>query len=188
MDRSSAAHPDKRTANPQSDILLDSHYCRCLRTVVHYAGSRRPNLRSNGADLRLRANRLSDRNFYGYARFGLLPLPEHVREAETLAVRSIRRIYSPVLQWSLTYRKTLVAIGAAFLTVVAFVAMQLGSEFLPHLEEGNLWIRASMPPTIGLEAGEPAASKMREILLRHPEIITVVSQHGRPDDGSDASP
>jgi cobalt-zinc-cadmium resistance protein CzcA len=45
-----------------------------------------------------------------------------------------------------------------------------------------------MPPTIGLEAGEPAARKMREILLRYPEIITVVSQHGRPDDGSDASP
>jgi heavy metal efflux system protein len=45
-----------------------------------------------------------------------------------------------------------------------------------------------MPPTIGLEAGGPAANKMREILLRHPEVITVVSQHGRPDDGSDASP
>jgi cobalt-zinc-cadmium resistance protein CzcA len=59
---------------------------------------------------------------------------------------------------------------------------------LPALEEGNLWIRASMPPTIGLEAGEPAAAKMREILLRHPEVITAVSQHGRPDDGSDASP
>src|SRR5215467_12859446 len=45
-----------------------------------------------------------------------------------------------------------------------------------------------MPPTIGLEAGEPATHKMREILLRHPEVITVVSQHGRPDNGSDASP
>jgi len=65
---------------------------------------------------------------------------------------------------------------------------RLGSEFLPHLEEGNLWIRAAMPPTIGLEAGEPAAHKMRDILLRHQEIVTVVSQHGRPDDGSDASP
>jgi len=45
-----------------------------------------------------------------------------------------------------------------------------------------------MPPTIGLEAGGPATNKMREILLRHPEVITVVSQHGRPDNGSDASP
>jgi cobalt-zinc-cadmium resistance protein CzcA len=68
------------------------------------------------------------------------------------------------------------------------LATRLGSEFLPALEEGNLWIRASMPPTIGLEAGEPATAKMREILLRHPEVLTAVSQHGRPDDGSDASP
>ena len=45
-----------------------------------------------------------------------------------------------------------------------------------------------MPPTISLEAGEAATNKMREIMLRHPEIVTVVSQHGRPDNGSDASP
>ncbi|MFK4985616.1 efflux RND transporter permease subunit, partial [Klebsiella pneumoniae] len=64
----------------------------------------------------------------------------------------------------------------------------LGSEFLPALEEGNFWIRAAMPPTISLEAGTEATRKMRDILLRHPEIITVVSQHGRPDNGSDASP
>ena len=64
---------------------------------------------------------------------------------------------------------------------------RLGSEFLPTLEEGNLWIRATMPPTISLEAGMPIVNKIREILLRHPEVITVVSQHGRPDDGSDAA-
>ena len=67
-------------------------------------------------------------------------------------------------------------------------ASRLGSEFLPALEEGNFWIRASMPPTISLDAGTAATGKMREILLRHPEVITVVSQHGRPDNGSDASP
>src|SRR6202043_963202 len=61
------------------------------------------------------------------------------------------------------------------------------SEFLPALEEGNFWIRASMPPTISLDAGTEPTRKMRDILLRHPEIITVVSQHGRPDNGSDAS-
>ncbi len=64
---------------------------------------------------------------------------------------------------------------------------RLGTEFLPALEEGNLWIRATMPPTISLEAGMPLVNKMRGILLRHPEVITVVSQHGRPDNGSDAS-
>jgi heavy metal efflux system protein len=75
-----------------------------------------------------------------------------------------------------------------FLALSFLAASRLGSEFLPALEEGNFWIRAQMPPTIGLEAGTAATAKMREILLRHPEVITVVSQHGRPDNGSDASP
>jgi cobalt-zinc-cadmium resistance protein CzcA len=94
----------------------------------------------------------------------------------------------PILRWSFDHRKTMVAVAVGFLAVVGVLTMRLGSEFLPALEEGNLWIRASMPPTIGLEAGEPAVTKMREILLRHPEVVHVVSQHGRPDDGSDASP
>ena len=114
-------------------------------------------------------------------------LPERVEEAETIVVRALRRIYAPILQWSLTHRRTMVVFGAAFVVGTGLLALRLGSEFLPALEEGNLWIRASMPPTIGLEAGEPATHKMREILLRHPEVITVVSQHGRPDNGSDAS-
>ena len=115
-------------------------------------------------------------------------LPERVDEAETIVVRWLRRVYTPVLQWSLANRRAMVVFAAIFLAATGLLALRLGSEFLPALEEGNLWIRASMPPTIGLEAGEPATHKMREILLRHPEVITVVSQHGRPDNGSDASP
>ncbi len=115
-------------------------------------------------------------------------LPEHVEETETIVVRVLRTLYVPILRWSLVHRKIMLWIAIGFLAVVGLLATRLGGEFLPALEEGNLWIRASMPPTIGLEAGEPATAKMREILLRHPEVITVVSQHGRPDDGSDASP
>ena len=115
-------------------------------------------------------------------------LPERVDEAETIFVRALRKIYVPTLQWSLSHRKTMAIVGFLFLTLTGLLATRLGSEFLPALEEGNFWIRASMPPSIGLEAGKPATHKMREILLRHPEVITVVSQHGRPDNGSDASP
>jgi heavy metal efflux system protein len=115
-------------------------------------------------------------------------LPEEVAEAETVVVRLLQWIYAPVLRWSLGHRNTMLAIAAAFLVVVTLLETRLGSEFLPHLEEGNFWIRASMPPTIGLEAGEPATAKMREILLRHPEVLHVISQHGRPDNGSDAAP
>jgi heavy metal efflux system protein len=56
------------------------------------------------------------------------------------------------------------------------------------LEEGNFWIRASLPPSMTLDAGTEAARKMRDILLEHPEVVTVISQHGRPDNGSDPSP
>jgi heavy metal efflux system protein len=138
---------------------------------------------------------------YGYALAGALIatftvtpvlasflVPEHVNEVETVVVRWLRKLYSPALRYSLANQKLMVGIGGAFLVLIAFLMTRLGSEFLPALEEGNFWIRASMPPTLSLEAGEQAAHKMREILLRHPEVLTVVSQHGRPDNGSDASP
>jgi heavy metal efflux system protein len=139
---------------------------------------------------------------YGYALAGALLatftvtpviasmlLPERVKEAETFVVRVLHRIYTPTLHFSLRNRALVVGIELALsLGTFFLIAPRLGSEFLPHLEEGNFWIRASMPTTLSLEDGEAASRKMREILLRHPEVITVVSQHGRPDDGSDASP
>jgi heavy metal efflux system protein len=116
-----------------------------------------------------------------------LLLPAHISEVETIVVRGLRRVYSPILRWSLAHRPVTIAIGFVFLLASGFVGSRLGSEFLPTLEEGNLWIRASMPPTLSLEAGMPIVNEIREILSKHPEVITVVSQHGRPDNGSDAA-
>jgi cobalt-zinc-cadmium resistance protein CzcA len=138
---------------------------------------------------------------YGYALVGALiatftvtpvlaslMLPEHVKEVETIVVRALRAVYTPALRWSLDRRWIMVGIGVVFIAATGLLATRLGSEFLPALEEGNYWIRAAMPPTMDLDSGTAATRKIREILLRHPEIITVVSQHGRPDNGSDASP
>ena len=138
---------------------------------------------------------------YGYALAGALLatftvtpvlssvlLPQHIEEVETFLVRFLRNAYSPMLRRALGNIRVTVALGLGFLVVIGLLATRLGSEFLPHLEEGNFWIRANMPPTMGLNAGTEVTRKLREILLRHPEVITVVSQHGRPDNGSDASP
>jgi cobalt-zinc-cadmium resistance protein CzcA len=139
---------------------------------------------------------------YGYALIGALIatftitpvissflLPQKVKEVETFLVRLLHRVYNPALRFSLSHKALVVGMELAFsLGTFIFIAPRLGSEFLPHLEEGNFWIRASMPITLSLKDGEAATKKMREILLRHPEVLTVVSQHGRPDDGSDASP
>ena len=114
-------------------------------------------------------------------------IPEHVRETETVIVRFLHRYYEKVLRWALDHRRLAVGLGGAVVLIALALAPRLGTEFLPTLEEGNLWIRATMPPTISLDAGIPYVAKMREIIKRHPEAITVVSQHGRPDDGSDAA-
>ncbi|MGA2174760.1 MAG: CusA/CzcA family heavy metal efflux RND transporter [Verrucomicrobiota bacterium] len=138
---------------------------------------------------------------YGYALAGALIatftvtpvlasffLPQRVEEAETLVVRLLHRVYNPTLRFALGHRALMVGVGIVFLAATAFLSLRLGSEFLPQLEEGNFWIRASMPMTLSLEDGEAATRKMRLILLKYPEVVTVVSQHGRPDNGSDASP
>ena len=76
----------------------------------------------------------------------------------------------------------------ALLLVFAVLAVRtLGLEFLPKLEEGNLWIRATMPTSISLEAGNGYVNRMRNIMKSYPEVVTVISQHGRPDDGTDAT-
>jgi heavy metal efflux system protein len=138
---------------------------------------------------------------YGYALLGALIatftitpaiasflIPVHVEEVETVLVRALRAVYGPALRWALDRRWIMVGLGAVFLILTGLLSLRLGSEFLPALEEGNYWIRVSMPRTMGLEAGTEGVRKIREVLLSHPEVITVVSQHGRPDNGSDPSP
>jgi cobalt-zinc-cadmium resistance protein CzcA len=116
-----------------------------------------------------------------------LLLPEKVAEVETKAVQVLRRLYRPMIEFALSNR--LLTLGGAgviaFATVLA--ASSLGLEFLPHLEEGNFWIRATLPPSISLEAGDRYVNEMRDVIKSYPEVQTVISQHGRPDDGTDAT-
>jgi heavy metal efflux system protein len=74
----------------------------------------------------------------------------------------------------------------AFL-IAMLAAHSLGLEFLPHLEEGNFWIRAEMPPSISLETSNAYVNRMRETIKSFPEVETAISQHGRPDDGTDTT-
>jgi cobalt-zinc-cadmium resistance protein CzcA len=116
-----------------------------------------------------------------------LLLPDHVRETETWVVRALDRLYRPALRFALA-NKLLVILGVVILLGLAGVGVRaLGLEFLPKLEEGNLWIRATMPSTISLEEGNGYVNRMRKLIRSFPEVESVVSQHGRPDDGTDAT-
>ena len=114
-------------------------------------------------------------------------LPVHVEEAETVIMRFLHRLYMPVLARSLANRR-IVLVGSAALIIMTVVAVRLlGLEFLPKLEEGNLWIRATLPPTISLQEGNSYVNEIRKLIASRPEVVSVVSQHGRPDDGTDAA-
>jgi cobalt-zinc-cadmium resistance protein CzcA len=114
-------------------------------------------------------------------------LPAHVEETETLIMRFLHRLYMPVLARSLANRRLVLMGGAALVVMTAVAVHLLGLEFLPKLEEGNLWIRATLPPTISLQEGNSYVNDMRKLIAARPEIVSVVSQHGRPDDGTDAA-
>lgn len=114
-------------------------------------------------------------------------LPKHIKETETLIVRVLGRLYMPTVRFALANR--ILTLGATLIMLAGAGAAvgSLGLEFLPKLEEGNLWIRATMPSTISLEEGNGYANGMRRLIKSFPEVDTVVSQHGRPDDGTDAA-
>src|SRR5208337_1991839 len=78
--------------------------------------------------------------------------------------------------------------AVALLSLFAVSAKKtLGLEFLPSLEEGNLWVRATFPQSVSLEDSDGYVNRMRVLIAKYPEVQSVVSQHGRPDDGTDAT-
>jgi heavy metal efflux system protein len=119
--------------------------------------------------------------------FSAYLLDERVREAETFVVTALRRLYTPAVEFAVAHRILALAASGLLFALALFAVRFLGLEFLPHLEEGNLWIRATMPPSISLEEGNEFVNRMRMVIKDFPEIETVVSQQGRPDDCTDAT-
>ena len=108
-------------------------------------------------------------------------------ETDTLVVRLMHRIYHPIVGFALANRLLTMGLMLLLLLSAGLAMRSLGLEFLPKLEEGNMWVRATMPTSISLEASNGYVNRMRTILKSFPEVVTVVSQHGRPDDGTDAT-
>jgi cobalt-zinc-cadmium resistance protein CzcA len=129
-------------------------------------------------------------------------IPANTEEKEPLLMRALHRVYTPVANVLLKYPK--LALPPLFVVLAACAALfpLLGGEFMPKLEEGNLWIRATLPMSISLTQSAKYVDQMRGILRgcpedpkvactpqnqKHPEVLAVTSQLGRPDDGTDVT-
>ena len=114
-------------------------------------------------------------------------LPLGAEERDNAVLRGLHRLYAPATEWALSRPVLASALGllpvALFFVLFPFV----GREFMPKLEEGNFWIRATLPLSVSLPQSTRYVRRMREILREQPEVETVVSQVGRPDDGTDVS-
>jgi len=131
-----------------------------------------------------------------------LPVGSAEHEIESAPMRLVGRLYTPLFAFSLRRPKLAIVIGLGPVVVALIASVFLGREFMPKLEEGNFWIRATLPISISLEQSARYVGRMRAIVRgcpgeegatcsradqRRPEIVTVISQLGRPDDGTDVS-
>ena len=167
------------------DLLLGHHHHRGLPAAVHPVGCRRPHLRSDGADLCLCLVGRPDRHLHRFA-----GACRSAVAREGLRGRDMGGARHPPLlregpQLVLARRRMTLIAGLGIGALAILAGSTIGLEFLPKLEEGNMWIRAVMPASISLEAGNDYANRMRRLIKSFPEAETVISQHGRPDDGTD---
>jgi cobalt-zinc-cadmium resistance protein CzcA len=131
-----------------------------------------------------------------------LALKPNEEEKESAVMRALDRLYQPLFAVALRRPRTTIALSLVPVLACGFCLKFLGGEFMPKLEEGNLWIRATLPTSISLEQSSRYVQRMRDIIRGCPEdekipctehnrrngmVETVVSQLGRPDDGTDVS-
>lgn len=115
----------------------------------------------------------------------LLFRPHHASIREPALLGRLRSFYGDTLATLLNWRKTTILAAIVIFSASALTATQLGSEFLPELDEGDIVVFVEMPPSISLQKGQDILVEVRRRLLEFPEVLATLSEHGRPEDGTD---
>ena len=108
-------------------------------------------------------------------------LPHHDNRVVTAA----KQLYAPVLDWALTHRRAVMVVAVAAFALALLAASRLGSEFLPELNEGTIWVNLQLPPSVSNAEAAQTLRLVRKALLSVPEVRTTVSKAGQPEDGTD---
>ena len=100
-------------------------------------------------------------------------------------MHALQENYRRLLGWADSRRKPIVTISVVLLAITLLLSPRLGSEFLPKLDEGNIWLTITLPPSTSIEKTKDIERQVRKILNSYPEVNNVTTQVGRPDDGTD---
>jgi len=114
-------------------------------------------------------------------------LRKHVHEPRARVYEWIRNLYGRMLGWCLRYRIVTVVIILTIFGASLLLIPFIGGEFMPHLDEGAIWVRATTPYTISFEEASKLSPQIRDILRSFPQVTTVANELGRPDDGTDST-
>jgi heavy metal efflux system protein len=112
-------------------------------------------------------------------------LNKNVREKDNKLVSGMEHGYKPTLDWSIRKPKQSILVAVTILVISLGLATRLGTEFLPQLNEGSIYVRASMPQSVAFSQANEMSSQMRKIFEKYTEVKGVISQNGRPNDGTD---
>jgi heavy metal efflux system protein len=112
-------------------------------------------------------------------------LRKHIKEPAVPIYERIRSFYGSLLGWCLRNRLTAVLVCLFFFVASLFLIPFIGAEFMPHLDEGSLWVRATTPYTISFDEATKLSPQIRATLSSFPQVTTVANELGRPDDGTD---
>ncbi|WP_045457589.1 efflux RND transporter permease subunit [Sporocytophaga myxococcoides] len=112
-------------------------------------------------------------------------IPKDVTEKENFIIKNLLKVYTPLITKTIKHPKRTLIISGAILALALFTFRFVGSEFLPHLNEGSIYVRATMPMSVSLEESYYYTKTFRSIFKEFPEVRGVMSQTGRPNDGTD---
>src|SRR6201997_1688597 len=108
-----------------------------------------------------------------------------VRERRNKPFEWIKEKYGEELTWCLDHPKTTMIVATLIFGATLLLVPFIGGEFMPHLDEGALWVRATLPYTISYEEASKFAPQIRALIAKYPQVTEVGSELGRPDDGTD---
>jgi cobalt-zinc-cadmium resistance protein CzcA len=115
-------------------------------------------------------------------------LRKNLPHNENFLAAACRRMYEPSFAWVLRHRALVVCVAVVSLALSLLAATKLGAEFLPELNEGTVWVNANLPPGISVSEASVQCAAIRRALHTVPEVETVISKAGRPEDGTDPKP